>query len=317
MAAMPAASRNVCPPVVFNGGMKRFLPAVAAVGCADAGARRRARLGDRGRARRRPRRTRWSRRPARPVSARRTAGSSSPRSRRWRPSPAASRTRRRSRRPATWSPSRSGSVRLNKNLTQARSPSTTSTPPTAARPGRDHRAQAISARSRIAISGAAPQPAGQSPAVPRPGRPVPDQDPDPGRRGPGRGPDVPRPGPRCCRSTCPNKHYAYRQSRNTACGNAATNNAQTQVNQVAQYACNYGGTRVEYWVTEVTTPVPPKTQIKPCTRRSTRRRSDDGESAEPRAPREHDRATAGLPGPRGDFDVAQTSSCATSTCSER
>lgn len=60
----------------------------------------------------------------------------------------------------------------------------------------------------------------------------------------------------------PNKQYAYRQSRNTACGNAATNNAQTQVNQVAQYACNYGGTRVEYSVTEVTTPVPPKTQIK-------------------------------------------------------
>lgn len=58
------------------------------------------------------------------------------------------------------------------------------------------------------------------------------------------------------------KQYAYRQSRNANCGNAASNNAQIQVNQVAQYECNYGGTRVEYSVTEVTTPVPPKTQIK-------------------------------------------------------
>lgn len=57
--------------------------------------------------------------------------------------------------------------------------------------------------------------------------------------------------------------FAYRQSRSTGCPSPTViNQAQTNVNQVAQYGCNYAGTRVEYSVTEVTTPVAPKVQVR-------------------------------------------------------
>ncbi len=56
--------------------------------------------------------------------------------------------------------------------------------------------------------------------------------------------------------------FAYRQSRSRGCLNPAiTNQAQVNVNEVAQYGCSYAGTRVEYSVTEVTNPVAPKVQI--------------------------------------------------------
>lgn len=60
----------------------------------------------------------------------------------------------------------------------------------------------------------------------------------------------------------PSTLFAYRQSRATLCTNAANGQAQTQVNQIAQYGCSYAGTRVEYSVTEVTSPVPPKVQVR-------------------------------------------------------
>jgi hypothetical protein len=47
------------------------------------------------------------------------------------------------------------------------------------------------------------------------------------------------------------KKFAYRQSRSYNCTNAAaTNQAQLAVGQIASYACNYPGTRLEYSATE-------------------------------------------------------------------
>jgi hypothetical protein len=58
------------------------------------------------------------------------------------------------------------------------------------------------------------------------------------------------------------KNFAYRQSRKTNCTSpATTQQAQLSLNAVASYQCDYTGTRVEYSVTEITSPVPPKTQI--------------------------------------------------------
>lgn len=49
--------------------------------------------------------------------------------------------------------------------------------------------------------------------------------------------------------------FAYRQSRRTNCSNPpASMQAQLQIGQRAHYRCNYGGTRVEYTATEVTSP---------------------------------------------------------------
>jgi hypothetical protein len=53
--------------------------------------------------------------------------------------------------------------------------------------------------------------------------------------------------------------FAYRQSRTTGCGSAATtNDAQLLLRSTATYGCNYPGTRVEYSATEVTDAVPTK-----------------------------------------------------------
>ncbi len=60
----------------------------------------------------------------------------------------------------------------------------------------------------------------------------------------------------------PMTRFAYRQSRSANCKNPASfNQAQLTLGARARYVCNYPGTRVEYSVTEVTTPVPPKSQI--------------------------------------------------------
>ncbi len=56
--------------------------------------------------------------------------------------------------------------------------------------------------------------------------------------------------------------FAYRQSRRANCTKpAAAEQAQLTIGATAPYVCDYTGTRVEYSVTEVTTPVPPTTQI--------------------------------------------------------
>jgi hypothetical protein len=53
--------------------------------------------------------------------------------------------------------------------------------------------------------------------------------------------------------------FAYRQSRTTGCGAAATTSAaQLLLRSTATYGCNYPGTRVEYSATEVTDAVPTK-----------------------------------------------------------
>ncbi len=58
------------------------------------------------------------------------------------------------------------------------------------------------------------------------------------------------------------KSFAYRQSRRGNCNHpAASEQAQLTIGQNTQYLCDYTGTRVEYSATEVTTPVPPSTQI--------------------------------------------------------
>ena len=59
------------------------------------------------------------------------------------------------------------------------------------------------------------------------------------------------------------KKFAYRQSRGTNCSTpSSANNAQRNIGTTVPYVCNYPGTRVEYSATEVTSPVPPKNQIK-------------------------------------------------------
>jgi hypothetical protein len=52
------------------------------------------------------------------------------------------------------------------------------------------------------------------------------------------------------------KKYAYRQSRTANCDHAAVSSqAQLTNNQIASYACDYPGTRVEYSATEVLYPL--------------------------------------------------------------
>jgi hypothetical protein len=56
--------------------------------------------------------------------------------------------------------------------------------------------------------------------------------------------------------------FAYRQSRRANCGAAARiEQGQLAVGATTSYVCDYTGTRIEYSATEVTTPVPPTTQI--------------------------------------------------------
>jgi len=60
----------------------------------------------------------------------------------------------------------------------------------------------------------------------------------------------------------PTKKFAYRQSRGANCTRpAAVTQVQTTIGASTRYLCDYPGTRVEYSATEVTSPVPPKTQI--------------------------------------------------------
>jgi hypothetical protein len=68
----------------------------------------------------------------------------------------------------------------------------------------------------------------------------------------------------------PNRQFQYRASRSTGCTNFSFQTAQLTLGDNTQYRCFYVGTRVEYSVTEVTTPVIPKTLIK--TRRHGNRR---------------------------------------------
>lgn len=52
-----------------------------------------------------------------------------------------------------------------------------------------------------------------------------------------------------------NKKFAYRQSRSANCANPpASDQAQLTANEIASYACDYPGTRVEYSATEITYP---------------------------------------------------------------
>ncbi len=56
--------------------------------------------------------------------------------------------------------------------------------------------------------------------------------------------------------------FAYRQSRKANCKHAAGGQtAQLTVGSSTQYLCTYGGTRVEYSATEITTTVYPKTFV--------------------------------------------------------
>ncbi|MDQ6746376.1 MAG: hypothetical protein M3Z27_10235 [Actinomycetota bacterium] len=60
----------------------------------------------------------------------------------------------------------------------------------------------------------------------------------------------------------PLKRDAYRQSRGKNCANPA-NSTQVQgaIGDTANYVCDYPGTRIEYSVTEVTSPIRSKPQI--------------------------------------------------------
>lgn len=52
------------------------------------------------------------------------------------------------------------------------------------------------------------------------------------------------------------KKFGYRQSRTWNCANPPTSNqAQLKAGRVADYACNYPGTRLEYFATEATYPL--------------------------------------------------------------
>jgi hypothetical protein len=56
--------------------------------------------------------------------------------------------------------------------------------------------------------------------------------------------------------------FAYRQSRRANClRKGSTEQAQLTVGVSTSYVCDFTGTRIEYSATEVTTPVPPTTQI--------------------------------------------------------
>ena len=57
----------------------------------------------------------------------------------------------------------------------------------------------------------------------------------------------------------PTGDFSYRQSRRANCNHtAATQTAQTKLNQTGQYKCYYTGTRVEYTATEITDTKPPR-----------------------------------------------------------
>ena len=60
----------------------------------------------------------------------------------------------------------------------------------------------------------------------------------------------------------PNKSFQYRASRSTGCTNFAFQTAQLTIGDNTQYRCFYNGTRVQYSVTEITTPVVPKDAVK-------------------------------------------------------
>ncbi len=60
----------------------------------------------------------------------------------------------------------------------------------------------------------------------------------------------------------PLKSFAYRQSRKTNCPNTGHfNNAQLTIGQGTDYKCDYPGSRLEYNVTEIATPPPPKNYV--------------------------------------------------------
>ena len=65
-------------------------------------------------------------------------------------------------------------------------------------------------------------------------------------------------------------HFAYRQSRTRNCNSPpTTTQAQVTVGQSSRYVCDYPGTRVEYSVTEVTTPTPTTTTTTTTTKPTT------------------------------------------------
>jgi hypothetical protein len=60
----------------------------------------------------------------------------------------------------------------------------------------------------------------------------------------------------------PGKQFSYRASRASGCTNFSFQTAQLTIGDATQYKCFYTGTRVQYSVTEITTPVVPKDAIK-------------------------------------------------------
>jgi hypothetical protein len=59
-----------------------------------------------------------------------------------------------------------------------------------------------------------------------------------------------------------NTNFRYRASRSTGCTNFAFQTAQLSIGDNTQYQCFYVGTRVQYSLTEVTTPVIPTNAVK-------------------------------------------------------
>jgi hypothetical protein len=60
----------------------------------------------------------------------------------------------------------------------------------------------------------------------------------------------------------PLKSFAYRQSRKTNCPNTGHyDNAQLTIGQGTDYKCDYPGSRLEYTVSEIATPPPPKNYV--------------------------------------------------------
>ncbi|HWF56270.1 MAG TPA: hypothetical protein VG223_16645 [Solirubrobacteraceae bacterium] len=64
--------------------------------------------------------------------------------------------------------------------------------------------------------------------------------------------------------------YAYRQDRSASCGvAAATEQAMFTLSATSAFGCDYTGVSPQYSATEITTPVPPKVQVKTSRHRAT------------------------------------------------
>ena len=211
-------------------------------------------------------------RPACAVAAARSSSPGRPRSRR---SATASPTRRRSSRPGQIVAFTVGLSACRADRDHAPSYINVLDAPTAAHPGRDHRAEAGRRNKKRIWKVAAESPTfhlqpflGQVVAVPARRRTLEVQPGDIVAL------TVPTWAP-VLRSTCRRKQFAYRQSRRpTAARRPAPSQAQLDGRPAGtRYSCDYTGTRVEYTATEITSPPYPKNAVHArCTGATSRNR---------------------------------------------